>query len=333
MNIVYRQQLDAQKILSTQKKTHELWGEDKSLEERFQKLMTLTRYQEGRWLRVVGLENTQGQVLCSLKRYLLHLVNLRGEAVDCIGLGAIFTIPEARRQGLAAQLINHVLKEAHAEGMSCSLLYSDINPSYYEQFGFKRLPAKNYTLQVKATQSVMAPWQMRLASEKDLSWLVHCYEKSWPAGVLRIHRSVESWQFYRLLNGSPNLSDWIFSENDRDLGYFTVVQKADYLWIEEFAIDPSLCSEGVDLLSLYQRVWSTVDALAKKYNLQQVKGWWNEQQRLPSIGCCIEDRKQAIPMVVDFIGWGDVTQSMIPDRFDVSQFTLEQAVMGSMDHF
>lgn len=53
------------------------------------------------------------------------------------GIGSIVVDPAYRKQGIGKKLIEKILKE-HQD--AAFLLYSEIEPAYYEQFGFQRLP-------------------------------------------------------------------------------------------------------------------------------------------------------------------------------------------------
>lgn len=86
------------------------------------------KYRTGEWW---VLEDRDGFLASSL---LLHRFS------DGAGIGSIATEPVRRRKGMAASLIRGVLCALDREGVERVYLYSDIEPKYYEQFGFKALP-------------------------------------------------------------------------------------------------------------------------------------------------------------------------------------------------
>jgi predicted N-acetyltransferase YhbS len=98
-------------------------------------------------LRRVALVD-KGRLLATAKRYELS-GRADGQPVKMIGLGAVFT-PEAERgHGHASTLLRQVLDDAAADGFGLALLFSDIDPHYYERLGFCRLPVNQVALSVR----------------------------------------------------------------------------------------------------------------------------------------------------------------------------------------
>jgi hypothetical protein len=89
-----------------------------------------------------------GRLLATAKRYELG-GRLDGQLVRILGLGAVFT-PEAERgHSHAATLLRRMLDDAAAEGFGLALLFSEIDPRYYERLGFRRLPVNQVALSVR----------------------------------------------------------------------------------------------------------------------------------------------------------------------------------------
>lgn len=56
------------------------------------------------------------------------------------GIGSIATSPYDRKKGYASELIKHIIHKIESGSKNCILfLYSDIQPEFYEKFGFTRL--------------------------------------------------------------------------------------------------------------------------------------------------------------------------------------------------
>jgi predicted N-acetyltransferase YhbS len=81
----------------------------------------------------------QGTVTSSAKRYDLT-ARIDGRIRRVLGLGAVFTSPARRGQGGARRLIEAILERAEAEGYEYAMLFSDIDPAFYERLEFVPVP-------------------------------------------------------------------------------------------------------------------------------------------------------------------------------------------------
>jgi predicted N-acetyltransferase YhbS len=128
-------------------KTHPVWGEglDRSAYARYNAAQLKTPWGSRHLARVALVDGARW--LSTAKRYRMR-VSLRGRELDALGIGAVFTPPNLRRRGFAAELVNRLLSEAASDGASLALLFSEIDPRYYEQFGFRSLPITQLVLDV-----------------------------------------------------------------------------------------------------------------------------------------------------------------------------------------
>ena len=74
-------------------------------------------------------------VVSSAKRYDLSL-RLDGRNRRVLGIGAVFTAPAYRGRGGARELITRMLESAVAEGQEFAMLFSEIDPAFYERLDF-----------------------------------------------------------------------------------------------------------------------------------------------------------------------------------------------------
>ena len=125
-------------------------------------------------LERVGLVS-DGLLLASAKRYRVS-VRLGGCTVPTIGIGAVFTPPEHRRQGHAAALIEHIVEAARANGAAMAMLFSEIAPRYYERLGFSMVPMQQALVGV--------PWKpgapavlVRSGEPRDLDLMVETHHQ------------------------------------------------------------------------------------------------------------------------------------------------------------
>lgn len=120
----------------------DVWADGSSLENYLEGCRTSPKYRQGEWF---VLENN-GNLLSSL---LVHSFT-----DNIYGIGSIATNASQRKNGNASILIEKVLDELQNNRNSkVTYLYSDINPEFYERFGFKILP---HDLQKYKTTTCMA---------------------------------------------------------------------------------------------------------------------------------------------------------------------------------
>jgi predicted acetyltransferase len=78
------------------------------------------------------------QVVAGAKMYTLK-VQARGRLYKVAGLGAIYTMKRYRGRGFGSKMTAALKALAEKEGCDALLLFSDIDPSFYEQSGFALL--------------------------------------------------------------------------------------------------------------------------------------------------------------------------------------------------
>ena len=119
-----------------------------------------------RHLRRLALVNGSGELLSSAKRYDFH-ATLQGEELPVVGIGAVFTPEAARGRGHARAIVDEILAAATNDGARLALLFSEIDPSYYESGGFVAVPRRELVIRVKEKPG--APMILvRAAEERDI---------------------------------------------------------------------------------------------------------------------------------------------------------------------
>ena len=113
-----------------------------------------------------------GRLLATAKRYDLTS-SLDGHVTKMMGLGAVFTPEAARGHGHAGELLRLMLEAAAGEGFGLALLFSEIDPRYYEHLGFRRLPVNQVALSVRSGSRPGPPMiPMRSGDFGDLASVV-----------------------------------------------------------------------------------------------------------------------------------------------------------------
>ena len=105
----------------------DVWSGGSDREEYLESCRNSRKYQGGEWLVI----EKEQKLLCSL---LVHRFD-EGR----YGIGSIATVPEKRKKGYASVLITRAIERLEKEGAISIYLYSDINPKFYEKFGFVAL--------------------------------------------------------------------------------------------------------------------------------------------------------------------------------------------------
>ena len=117
-------------------------------------------------LRRFALVGDGNAVLSSAKRYDLD-ARLDGRDVKVVGIGAVYTPQDHRGQGYARCIIDELTLAAADEGAELALLFSEIDPAYYEPMGFVAIPRRE--LVIRAKEKPGAPMVLvRAAEERDI---------------------------------------------------------------------------------------------------------------------------------------------------------------------
>jgi len=147
--------------------TFPLWGEglDRNGYARYNAAQLATPWGAALLHRVALVDGTDW--LATAKVYRLR-ARFDGAEVPVVGLGAVFTPPRHRRRGHAADLIRRVLARAEADGCRLAVLFSEIPPAYYEQFGFRTARVVQLLLGAGAAPPSPPGIAMRSGEPRDL---------------------------------------------------------------------------------------------------------------------------------------------------------------------
>ncbi len=123
------------------------WGEQRTEAEHLDICRNSPKYKRGTWY---VLEDEDQQIVCTA---IIYPLDIGLSEFSTIGIGSLATKPSERRKGHAAQLLNQLVQMHQDKSeKSAFVLWSDIDPRYYERFGFEALPA---SFQKKETSTVM----------------------------------------------------------------------------------------------------------------------------------------------------------------------------------
>lgn len=145
----------------------------------------------------------RGEVVCSAKRYDLS-ARFDGRIRRVVGIGAVFTSPAHRGRGAARRLLDAILETAVAEGYEFAMLFSEIDPSFYERLDFVPVPLLETRIEVTLRGGTPA-MLVRGGDERDIPAMVEMSATRSAPFRLALDRS-EDWIRYgiakrRLLAG------------------------------------------------------------------------------------------------------------------------------------
>jgi predicted N-acetyltransferase YhbS len=152
--------------------TFPVWGErlDRAGYARYNRAQLATAWGASHLRRVALVDD--GRLLATAKRYDLT-GRIDGGPVRILGLGAVFTPVAQRGRGHAGTLLRRLLDDAAADGFGLALLFSEIDPHYYEKLGFRRLPINQVALTVRPGTRMGTPMiPLRSGDFGDLASLV-----------------------------------------------------------------------------------------------------------------------------------------------------------------
>jgi predicted N-acetyltransferase YhbS len=191
--------------------TYPLWNEG------------LTRHAYGQWnnaqtrtawgranLTRLALVDGAGALLATAKRYRFR-ARMEGHEVSVLGIGAVFTPGPLRGRGHASRLIELMIEEATRDGAALAMLFSEIDPVFYERLGFRRVSLDQVHVLVDEKRGGSPAILVRSGHDGDLPAISAMHEvRSAPAQFALI-RSPDHLKFMlarrRLLAGlgSPEL--------------------------------------------------------------------------------------------------------------------------------
>jgi predicted N-acetyltransferase YhbS len=147
--------------------SYSLWGEGLSRPDyaRYNAAQLRTDWGAGHLARVALVDG--GRLLATAKRYDL-VARLDGQPRPMLGIGAVFTPPDLRRRGFARELVDRMIEDAAARGVTGALLFSEIGPDYYARLGFSVVEVDDVTFEIPAGRGIPAV-PMRSGDDRDVA--------------------------------------------------------------------------------------------------------------------------------------------------------------------
>ena len=258
--------LSHEQVYQAQQMSHGLWSGGETLEQRMHRLRELQHHYPGAF-RYVGIVDG-ARTIASMKLYSCF-VQVDGEQVHCVGLGAIFTRDDMRRKGYAAKLIRSVTQEAMASGIEGIYLWSDIGTRFYENFGFTPYEQTKDRYVCKRV-GIRDTTNFRLARKEDRLFQLQSYHDVAQKAPLSTMRTKDLWGFYRIINDAND--HIVLASNGDRIGYFSASVEKNALWIDE----------AIALPGFESNLWQSICTFAASRDVNEAFSWRQPFGVLPS---------------------------------------------------
>jgi GNAT superfamily N-acetyltransferase len=238
-----------------------IWNDGLSFEHyvKFWEAQLLTPWGRAHLDRVAIVEN--GSVTSSAKRYDFS-ARIDGRIRRVLGIGAVFTSPERRGLGGANRLLALVVEAAEADGYDYALLFSEIDPRFYERLGFVPVPLLESRLEVSRRRGAPA-MLVRAGDDRDLPAIAEMSAVRASAARFAVDRT-EDWIRFgltkrRLLSGlgPPGLRhvEFLVAEEGHQAVAYVISTAHQGRWFIEDAgdRDPSGARVGATLQAMIAR--------------------------------------------------------------------------------
>lgn len=237
-------------------------------------------------------------VLCSAKRYDLSL-RLDGRIRRVLGIGAVFTTPAHRGHGSARELIMRVLDTAVTEGQEFAMLFSEIDPAFYERLDFVPVPLVESVLEVDRKRGGAPAMLVRSGDERDLPAVMEMSAARSAGSRLALERSEDFIRYgitrKRLLSGlaplgTRNTEFLVVEEGHQAVAYLVSTEENGRWMIEEAGDrDPS----GARLGAMLQVMLARHPAEC----LPEIRCWWPQALVPPQVKVASSSPTREVLMV------------------------------------
>ena len=270
--IAYLPRLDERHLSTVATETHGAWGGGRTVSEHAARLHDSVARSNGR-VCFAGLSDG-GEIVCSLERHALSLATTNGP-LTTIGIGSVFTPERHRGHGYARSLIERVKEGARSDGARAFLLFSDIEPGFYEELGFETLSHVTWTARTEALPNIPG----RLEPTADVARLLGAFDASWRSSWLRMQRTEAMWRYATWRR--PVGDAFMVGENDYVLA--RLVDRT--LWVDDAATNDVSRDQ----------LWGSLRSLAAAVGASHVSGWLRpDHAGGPFVAA---GRKTCIPMI------------------------------------
>jgi len=272
--------------LAAYRNVYDIWSGGLSLEEHLERRVSSVQHDRAEWF--VG--TLQGEVVTSLACFGMQF-KVNGRSRQGISIGSVHTLVKYRGRGFAPQLIEWVEAFQREAGATVSLLYSDIDPEYYQRLGYQLCPTwegrvdlQNISQSVTLPENQLVPMSLP-QEQQELEELYDSYHSRF---AISIARSSEYWDYLFQKSDGDELF-WLQGSAGERLGSVRLNATDDKLKIRDWTF--IVFSE-----SLLETLIKVVIAEAANRGVAQLYGWLpNIEPLRPWVS--LEKREKEITML------------------------------------
>jgi GNAT superfamily N-acetyltransferase len=219
---------------------------------------------------------TGGEIASACKLYEMHYAS-RGKNFRLLGIGAIYTMERFRGKGYASGLINGIIDLAHEESFDGMILYSDIGPDYYHQFGFEEFNSTDFYIYLPHVRNP------NLEAYRDLEIPHHFLIPGDIPQMLRHYKRWQRWQPFAVDRTEEYLSYKLARESYLHCHSTLSWPALEVSFIEDRGEGGYMLTEtGGSTLRVLEIVgsedvrkkfWSALFVRAKKDGMRRIRGW------------------------------------------------------------
>jgi len=273
---------------------HESWGGGLPVAEFVARRLRSPHHRRARWFAaLLGAEPVSSLGWFPLK------LSIDGRVAGAIGIGAVHTVPQWRGRGFASHLIRHVLAQARRQQLDLALLFTEIEPAFYERFGFRCCRAAVQTAVVN--RPVKRPQRFAfepIHPQQHLAWIRRVHERFHAGLRLHVYRDDEYWDYW--MRRWPVPKWFLLRErgSGRRAGYVRVRAKERTLLVEEYGI-------AMEVPGAEPALFAYLADLARQVGCEAVSGWLPPRPALDQ-WFQAEPRRSSIPMLAPLQEYADV---------------------------
>ena len=237
-------------------------------------------------------------VLASAKRYDFSM-RFDGRIRRVLGIGAVFTAPAHRGRGFARELMTRILDTAVTEGQEFAMLFSEIDPAFYERLDFVPVPLLESTLEIDQKRGGAPAMLVRSGDDRDIPAIAEMSASRAADARLAMARSEDLIRFQitrkRLQSGlTPagyrNNEFLVVEEGSQAVAYMVMTEQ-DGRWMIEEAGDRD--PAGARLGAMFQ----VMLARYPSERLPEIKTWWPQALLPPQVKVVAATPTQEVLMI------------------------------------